>query len=166
MTRTRYHAQLVLAVGALIPAQSICAQACLTTRPSTHAFVPPQPYSSDASPGSFWYGTDSLWTSLDVSGKWEMRDNVLHGNGYRTKLIYWQQGFKWQNQLQLPLLVTARRLDNSGLLVTAEQANVVYIPSREYPSMMTAINIPQAGCWELTADYRGQVLSFTVSVVP
>ena len=34
------------------------------------------------------------------------------------------------------------------------------------PAMVTAFEIPTAGCWELTAHYRGHTLMFITSVKP
>jgi len=44
---------------------------CAVTQPQDPVFVPPAPYLSNGpSGGEFWYGSDSLWTALPVSGSW------------------------------------------------------------------------------------------------
>src|SRR5512146_457559 len=43
---------------------------CPITKPPAHPFVPPLPYTFKASPTSFLYGTDDLWTILPIAGSW------------------------------------------------------------------------------------------------
>jgi hypothetical protein len=138
--------------------------ACATTRPPNPSFVPPYP-SNWARSGEFWYGTESLWTLLTASGTWSMRGNVLEGNGgYRTKLFYWSRGFDVRREPEPELIVSARRLDRKAPLVTADRATNAFLGRPA--AMLTAIDLPTAGCWELTAQYRGYTLSFAVSVEP
>lgn len=136
--------------------------ACATTPPPNPPFVPPSPYWQDAGEGGFWYGTESLWTLLSVQGTWNMHGNVLENKGgYRTKLTYWRRGLDWRTAPEL--IVTARRLNREAPTVASDGANNAFVPD---PVMMTAIDIPTAGCWKITAQYRSQKLSFVVSVQP
>jgi hypothetical protein len=140
-------------------------EACPVTKPPARPFVPPPPYWTDHGPDGFWYGTESLWTLLGVHGTWNIRKNVLEDKGgYRTKLTYWRRGFDWRRD-EPELSVIAKRLDREASSVAAESASGVFVTS-ERPAMMTAIDIPSAGCWELTAQYGGDRLSFIVSVQP
>jgi hypothetical protein len=151
---------------------------CLTTLAPNPTFVPPAQYLFDAPKGAFWYGTDQLWTALGFDGKWNMRDNVLHGKGYRTKLTFWSRAFDWRTETEPKLVIIAKRLDVEAPSVVVAHANAVFIPSHSTaaiapaiardvaPGMMTAIDIPTAGCWEVTAHYRGHKLPFIVSVEP
>ena len=44
---------------------------CPVTKPyQTSLFVPPSPYESNVGPGTFWFGTDRLWTNLPANGTW------------------------------------------------------------------------------------------------
>jgi hypothetical protein len=153
----------VAVIGLLLPLLS--SAQCLTTLTPNPVFVPPAPYPLSAPDGQFWYGTDMLWTTLNIDGKWHMQDNVLHGKGYRTKLVFSRLGFDWHKELQPKFIVTSKRLDAKAPLVPAEPANAVFLPCNA-PAIMTAIDIPTAGCWELTARYNGQTLTFIVSVEP
>jgi hypothetical protein len=147
---------------------------CLTTLAPNPPFVPPAQYRVDAPDGGFWYGTDQLWTALGFGGKWSMRNNVLHGKGYRTKLTFWARSFDWRTETEPKLVVIAKCLDVDGPSVLVAHASAVFIPSdgrvptasTVAPAMMTLIDIPTAGCWEVTAYYRGHTLPFTVSVEP
>ena len=42
----------------------------VTTQYQATPFVPPKPYSQEAGIGSFWFGTDKLWTVLPIDGAW------------------------------------------------------------------------------------------------
>ncbi len=141
-------------------------EACPVTKPPAQPFVPPPPYWTDHGPDGFWYGTESLWTLLGVQGTWNIHSNVLEGKGsYRTKLTYWRRGFDWRKEPEPELFVIAKRLDREAPPVAADPAHAVFVTT-ERPGMMTGIDIPSTGCWELTARYRGDRLSFVVSVQP
>jgi hypothetical protein len=143
---------------------------CLTTRAPNPPFIPPSPYQVEAPANMFWYGTDRLWTALGSDGKWRMRNNVMKGKGYRTKLTFWRRGFDWRTELEPKLAVAAKRLDGGrdASKIIMAPANVVFIPNREAAGMMTGIDIPSAGCWEVSAQYggHGYSLTFVVSVEP
>lgn len=139
---------------------------CLTTPAPNPPFVPPALYPPSAPDGMFWYGTDALWTHLSVDGKWKIHNNVLESKGgYRTKLIFYRRGFDPRTEPEPKLIITGRRLDGAAPSVAVAHANAVFVP-RPTPGMMTLIDIPTAGCWELTANYAGHTLTFIVSVEP
>jgi hypothetical protein len=141
-------------------------EACPVTKPPAQPFVPPPPYWTDPDPNGFWYGTESLWTLLAVQGKWNIRNNPLEGEGgYRTKLTYWRRGFDWRREPKPELIIIAKRLDQKAPPVAAAPAAAVFVET-ERSGMMTVIDIPSAGCWELTARYGGHRLRFVVSVQP
>jgi hypothetical protein len=147
-------------------AQNEVAEACPVTKPPTQPFVPPPPYWRDHDRDQFWYGTESLWTLLGVTGTWNISGNVLESkDAYRTKLTYWRRGFDSRKD-KPELTVVAKRLDREAPIVTADRASTVFVTAGEKPAMMTAIDIPSIGCWKLTAQYRGDELSFVVSVQP
>jgi hypothetical protein len=138
------------------------AEACPVTKPPAQPFIPPPPYWTDHQPDRFWYGTESLWTLLDVPGTWRVGGRKV----CRTKLVYWTQGFDWRREPEPKLTVTARRLDREAPSVAEEHANAVFVTGPQPAAMMTGIDIPSTGCWKLTAQYRDQKLSFVVSVQP
>jgi hypothetical protein len=81
---------LTVLAGLLLPV--LGAAQCLTTLQPNPPFVPPIQYPPSApANGTFWFGTDELWTALDIDGKWKMGD---YGKGtvYRTKLVFWARG--------------------------------------------------------------------------
>lgn len=141
------------------------AEACPVTKPPAQPFMPPPPYWSDQGPDAFWYGSESLWTLLGVQGTWNIRSNVSASEGtYTTKLTYWRRGFDWRKD-KPELTVIAKRLDREAPIVAASPASAVFVTT-DKPAMMIGIDIPSIGCWEVTARYQGNELSFVVSVQP
>jgi hypothetical protein len=63
------------------------------------------------------------------------------------------------------LIITAKRLDGDAPSVAVAHANAVFVTGNT-PAMMTLIDIPTAGCWELTGHYHGHTLTFIASVEP
>src|SRR5262249_47511478 len=137
-------------------------EGCPVTRPPSQPFVPPPPYWTDHGPNQFWYGTESLWTLLGAEGVGHVDKNGRYG----TKLTYWRRGFDWRKEMEPQLVIHARRLDRDAPVIDVAHANAVFVTGRAAAAMMTAIDIPTAGCWEITAKYKTQALSFVVSVQP
>jgi hypothetical protein len=94
-----------------------------------------------------------------------MQGNVLHGKGYRTKLVFWRRALDWPKEPEPKLIITAKRLDGEAPSVAVAHANAVFVMGST-PAMMTGIDIPTAGCWELTGHYNGHTLTFIVSAEP
>ncbi len=134
---------------------------CAVTAAPIPRFIPGAGYSSYAGENSFLYGTNSLWTVVMNPGAWKLgRDG--------TKLPYFRQGYDYMKE-QAPLLtVVARRMDAAAPLVFADGASGGMAKGKD-PSgmfMVTGIAIPAAGCWELSAHYRSQTLTYVVRVEP
>jgi hypothetical protein len=139
---------------------------CLTTLAPNPPFVPPAPHPSNAPTARFWYGSDDLWTVLEIGGKWPVQRKDENGSVFTTKLVFWRRGFDWRKEMEPKLIITGKRLDGDAPTVAVAHANAVFLPSHENAGMMTLISIPTTGCWEITAHYQGHDLSFVVSVEP
>jgi hypothetical protein len=137
-------------------------EACPTTRPPDPPFVPPPPYPTDMGSGTFWYGSESLWTTLELGGTWKCTSRCVE------RLMYWRRGYNWRTEPEPQLTVTARRLDRKVPSVTFHGGTNFFVLGQygRTAAMMSGIDIPTAGCWEVTARYRGDTLSFIVSVEP
>jgi hypothetical protein len=140
------------------------ATSCPTTA-SVHPapFVPPAPHKATLPGGSFWYGSEYLWTSLNEDGRWRglYRADL---RAYRNKIMLFRQGFDSSKDLRPPLVVTARKLDEPSLQVTSERASGAFNEDTG-PMIMTAIDLPDAGCWSLTAQYASErPLIFVIKV--
>ena len=151
----------LIAVMAVLLLPVLSSAQCLTTLPPHPPFVPPEPYLQQLpANGMFWYGTDALWTHLGIDGKLEMRNNVM-----TTKLVFWSREFDFRKELEPKLIVTGKRLDGDAPSVAVAHANAVFVTGPMPAAMMTGFDIPTAGCWEITAHYKGHALTFIVSVV-
>jgi hypothetical protein len=135
---------------------------CAVTKPPDPLFVPPRPYSAFHGEDEFLYGAPGLWTIVDPK-HWH-----VHSGG---KLPFFRQGFDWRKEGRPRLTVVARRLDGEGPLVWNA---LVGSGSQEGKGvegmfMVTGIDVPSSGCWEITARYAAaepdiQTLSYTVWV--
>lgn len=147
----------------LVPSMAADRQGCRVTRPSDPPFTPPAPYSSYAGSHEFLYGGPVLWTV--VYPDWH-----IHSGG---KLPFFRQGYDWRKEEAPRLTVVARRLDREEPLVWNEWANNGFIEGRGLAGMfmVTGIDIPASGCWEIAAHYvenqrNIQTLTYTVWVEP
>jgi hypothetical protein len=134
----------------------------VTTRPDP-AFVPPRPYPASPTHGSYWYGTPELWTLLGRT-VWQSHSLPHNGNGYRQKIFWWRPGFNGKTEPVPALSVTGRRLDGPGAFVNPLPATNASSPDFGGWAMLTGVDIPAPGCWELTGEYHGRSLSFVVLV--
>jgi hypothetical protein len=154
----------LLAVMAALLLPMVSSAQCLTTLPPNPPFVPPITYPSGGlAAGMFWYGTDALWTSLSFDGKWKAAKD---GKAFE-KLVFWRRGFDWRKEIEPELIVTGKRLDGEAPSIAVAHASAVFVtdkPGYMPPGMMTGIDIPTVGCWEITAHYGGHTLTFIISV--
>ena len=141
--------------------RQVAGDACPVTIPDTPYFIPPAGF-PEVAPDlyeSAWYGSADLFTMVPFAG----REFSPTGD----KLLYWSRHFSSgaDDYYQPGLTVTATRIDGTGdpVTVVATQANN---GSRGDIGtfMITGMILPDAGCWRLTAEYRGTELSYVVTV--
>ena len=138
------------------PATREVVASCPVTRPPRPAFVPPAPFPRRPPPlygDVFWYGSERLWTWLEADGTARRSD----------KSFWWREGYDWQAEPSPPLLVTARRLDGTAPAVASPGATNGFRDDIG-AFMLTGLDLPTGGCWEVTGHYRGQHLRFVVRV--
>lgn len=145
----------------LIAEQTIMAQICQMTNAPSPPFVPPNPYWQSTHHDEFWYGSTALWTRLGRN-IWKMPHD--EEAGLVTKLTWWSQGFDWRKEPLPPLFVTGKRLDRDAPVISASNAQSVFVTTT-HPAMMVGMDIPTEGCWEITGHYRETSLSFVVRVI-
>jgi hypothetical protein len=141
---------------------------CTITQPPSEPFVPPAPYPTKHPTGSFWLGSERLWTMRNIEGLWYGLRTVDPDSGftheiYRDKVFWWRKGYDWRTENPPELKVTGKRLDAPAPPLYADGANAANI---KIPSMVTGVDIPTVGCWEITGNYKGDKLTFVVWVVP
>ncbi len=133
-----------------------------TTPPG--GFTPPEPWPA-AAPEGVWYGTADLWTELPPEGHSWFGLPVAPGGGLTQKLFWWSQHFDVQQEPEPAMLVTARRLDAEGPTVVDRHATNGRRADMGH-FMLAGMELPSEGCWEITGEYRGAVLTFVAEVGP
>lgn len=136
---------------------------CPITQPPEERFVPPAPYSEQPPAGGFWYGTNELWLDLRSDGTWPGLPKSA--TGYGNKIALWHEGYSQSEEPQPEITLSARQLDGDALVEPVVYGTNAYHP--DYGQfMMTGIELPTLGCWEITAEHKGASLSFVVWVAP
>jgi hypothetical protein len=155
---------LVLTLAAFaLPAFS--ADSCPVTKAPTPAFVPPAAYNSSPLSGGFLLGSQSLWTFVNTYAEPSRPEE----QPYIFKLVYWHPGLNWHHTDETnALTVVARRLDGpSAPIVFTPRASMVGHFRAESPdevAMMTGLDLPSRGCWEIAADFKGEHLNYVISL--
>jgi len=136
----------------------------VTTVAENIPFTAPEPYSSNAPwEGLFWFGTKGLWTALSTDGVWQgLPDNP---QGYTQKIMWWSDLFVLEDELQPALVVTGRRLDAEAPPLQFYGATNAMAGDIK-TAMLTGVDFPTLGCWEVTGDYKKSQLTFVVWVAP
>ena len=135
---------------------------CAVTRPEP-AFVAPSPYPAAPPPlyESEWYGSEALWTMLDPDGEvWRFPVGPDH---LAEKTFWWS--VEWPGMRAEPqpgISVVGTRLDAPGTFTSGPGTNAQRDDFGE--ALLVGVEIPSAGCWQITASYRGAVLSYVVLV--
>ncbi|GJM40368.1 MAG: hypothetical protein DHS20C20_06500 [Ardenticatenaceae bacterium] len=136
---------------------------CPITQPPQPPFVPPEPYAAVPPNGEFWYGSNQLWTLLWPDGRWEQLPQTAAG--YGNKLVWFREGYVWTEEERPELTISAHQLDGDGVVVPMTEATNGY--EEQYGSfMLTGIQIPNSGCWEIRGEYEGNSLRYVVWVAP
>ena len=135
---------------------------CPVTSPPQPAFVP----QTGAVPweGLFFYGSDSLWTSLPSSGVWEALPQSE--KGFNQKIFWWSRDFDMSSEAGPSLKVTALLLDDKNpapLMVLSSPATTGnQVDAGSF--MLAGLDFPTEGCWQITGEYKNETLSFNVLV--
>ena len=136
-------------------------ESCPMTPPPNPAFVPPEPYPATDPSGGYWYGTNELWTQLQPDGTWS--GLTKSESGYGNKLALWHEGYSQKEEPQPEITLSAQQLDGEARVEPYIHGTNAFHP--DYGQfMMTGIELPTLGCWEITAEYRNASLSFVVWV--
>jgi len=131
---------------------------CHVTLPSDGVYEPPFPGFGPTQPSQFYFGTENLWTVLPTDGTWR----GPYPGGERD--FVYSDKLPWNRTPAAvrvgPLTVTGRRLDGSA--PSFIETNEFFGYNRG--GIIGGIGIPVYGCWEITAQYDDQSLTFTVWV--
>jgi hypothetical protein len=133
--------------------------ACPVTVRADRTFAEPSPSSASR----FWYGDEALAVLLGTGGTWR---GMGREHRYRNKLFWWRQGFDGTTEPQPALAVTGRRLDGGAPPASISPATSARHADFGGWAMLTTVEFPTGGCWELTGEYRGARSRFVVLVLP
>ena len=138
---------------------------CPVTVLPVPAFVPPAPYDAlNSFVDHFWFGSSALWTIIPSNGVW----NALSHNpqGYTQKILWWRDGYVWDQEPEPNLIVTGERVDESAPSLNVSRATNAYA-SDIGSAMMVGVDFPTLGCWKITGKYNNAAeLSFVIWVAP
>lgn len=145
-----------------VPVSGQDGPACPVTAPAQPTFTAPAPYPSTAPYSSFWHGDERFWTMLQPGGIWARLPR--NERGYRQKVFWWYPGFDRRVEARPDLKVFGRRLDGVESFVHPSPATNAHHADFGGWTILTGIDIPTTGCWELIGSYRGQTVAFIVWV--
>jgi len=142
-------------------------ESCPVTKSLDPPFIPPPPYPPTKTTDSFWFGTEKLWTLLPGKGAWNGLQHYSPSNPtFRQKIFFWHEGYNLRIESRPHLIVTGRRLDATAPPLVFGGASNGWTDDKEHPFMVTGVNFPTLGCWEVTGDYHGDKLTFVVWLGP
>lgn len=141
----------------LCPVLMFASDTCPVTKPPEPAFVPPAPY-PEAHGKSFYVGTPRLWV-LVFPGSWV--GLPVWAEGYRQKITWWSEGYNAKADPLPAITITGRRLDGKGPPMVVTGANGSWT---NVDFIMSGVNFPTTGCWEITGKFKGTEVKFVVSV--
>jgi hypothetical protein len=139
-------------------------ETCPVTKPyHTSLFVPPWPYPAKASLGTFWFGSDRLWTNLPADGTWSGLPHYTPTDPtFRQKLFFYRQGYFVRTEPRPKLIVTGMRLDSPAPTLLSDSTTSGLHGYQQF--MVVGIDFPTLGCWEITGHYEDDELTFVVWV--
>jgi hypothetical protein len=141
-------------------------ESCPVTKPPDPPFIPPAPYPTKIT-DSFWFGTQKLWTYLPNKAAWNGLPHYSPSDPtFRQKIFFWHNGYNLRIEPRPHLIVTGRRLDATVPPLVFGGANNGWTDDKEHPFIVTGVNFPTLGCWEVAGDYHGDKLTFVVWLGP
>jgi hypothetical protein len=141
-------------------------QTCPVTQPSAQTFLPPPPYPSQHSSNGFWFGSEKLWVQLPTNGTWSHLPHYQPSDtAFRQKIQWWRKGYDWRADMPSKLVITGKRLDSPAPpLVSQSNASGMGTGMDDRAFIMSGLDIPTLGCWQITGDYNGDKLTFVIWV--
>ena len=137
---------------------------CPVTTAKDSSFKVFEPYSPSAPwEGIFWHGTEGLWTALHNDGVWYGLPKT--SDGYTQKIMWWSGLYSLRDELEPALVVSGRRLDGDSPALRFYGATNAFADDIG-EAMLTGVEFPTLGCWEVRGEYKKTELTFVVWVTP
>lgn len=141
---------------------SIPASCPVTTSTPQTRFTPPPPVKAlEAHRGRFWYGSDALYTQLSSDGRWR---GIKSATGTRDKSFWFRKDAEWLEERPYQFMLTAKRLESDEAAIMLTGSDVTNAIMGKTVAMLTMLELPERGCWEVTGNYKDAYLSFVVWV--
>jgi len=139
-------------------------KSCPVTVPGDDAFTPTSK-APDDSPSVYevvWYGTPELWTMIDRRGEINSK-RWLQGD----TTFWWSEDYS--SGEPAVVTVTAEHLNGSAETVKDGAAagsgfNPFMLAPTHESVTLVGVELPEPGCWELTAEFEGASLSYVIWV--
>jgi hypothetical protein len=97
-------------------------------------------------------GSDGVWRGVESS------------EGVFDKVFWWSTQWEWRTDHRPDLTLTIRSLDSAVPPVTSFGATNAHNPDDIEHAMLTGVQLPTRGCWEITGEFKGRSLSYVVWV--
>ena len=135
---------------------------CPVTTPQNPEFIPPITNIA-LNPDQFWFGTTTLWTSIPRLGEWH--NLPRNPEGFTQKIFWWSEGYSGTDERLPDLRVRGERLDEPGPALTAARATNAFADDIGL-AILTGVDFPTVGCWEITGSYKKATLIFVIEINP
>lgn len=139
--------------------------ACPVTVPGTTPFIPAAqvPDGPPTSYAAVWYGTPDLWTMVRHQGEVWTGLPVQSDGSLTQKIFWWVEGSFVSQEPQPDIAVSAERLDAPAPTFRAEPGNLGgHVDLGVFT--VVGLEIPEPGCWRITAEYMNTSLSYVAWV--
>jgi hypothetical protein len=161
-TTTRVHASTTLAEDGVPAVLAGVPESCPVTLPGDNPFTPASETPEDP-PDVYdvvWYGTPDLWTMIDSQGEINSK-RWLQGD----RTFWWSENYSPGDTAEIT--VSAEHLSGSApTVMESAQTGRGFDPFMLEPThesvTVVGVVLPEPGCWELTADYKGIAIGYVV----
>lgn len=139
--------------------------ACPLTVPGDDSFTPAAetPQMSSPDPRAVWFGTPRLWTSLHPEGEIWSGLPVAADGSFTQKTFWWSEDIVSITDPVPDITFTAERLDASEEPVVARRVTSGGNPEQGVFAI-AGFQIPDVGCWRITAEYGDSTVSYVAWV--
>lgn len=142
---------------------------CPVTVPGEAAFTPANEAPADPPEvyDDVWFGTPDLWTLIDPGGEvWSGLPRGADGS-LTERTFWWSANYSADDPGEFT--VTAEHLSGTApRFETSQTAGTGFDPFMTQPThesvTVVGLELPDTGCWRLTAEYKGSSLSYVVWV--
>ena len=159
MTKQQFAAMLL--AGAL--SLTACSSLAAASSDSLEARIATCPTTAP-DPETYLYGEEGgLQVFISHEGVWEALPPGRDG-GYGQKVFWKYPGYSVVEDPTPDLDIIGEQLDGDGYFVQTGPATNAYAADLLGSAILTGVEFPQAGCWQITGEYRDATLTFVAWV--